>query len=118
MRKKNNKKLIPFAASLRKNMTRQERKLWYEFLQSYPIRFMRQKIIGNYIVDFYCAKAKLVVELDGSQHYDDAAVAYDRERTEYLKTFGLRVARFTNLEIDQNFRGVCEAIAALCPALP
>ena len=89
-------------------MTPWERKLWYEFLRSYPIRFQRQKAIGNYIVDFYCAKAQLVVELDGSGHYQNNQQAADAERTAVLETMGLKVIRICNLEINQNFRGVCE----------
>ena len=74
---KQNSKLKNFARSLRSNMTEEERRLWYTFLSGYPVRFMRQKIIGGYIVDFYCSKAKLVIEIDGSQHYDDSGMLYD-----------------------------------------
>ena len=101
---------ITLAKNLRKNMTPLERKLWYEFLNTYPIRFQRQKAIGNYIVDFYCAKARLVVELDGSQHYDKSALNKDRIRTERLEDFNLTVVRIPNNEIDENFYGVCEYI--------
>ena len=106
--KEYNKKNIPLAKQLRKNMTPWERKLWYEFLRSYPIRFQRQKAIGNYIVDFYCAKAQLVVELDGGGHYQNDRQAADAERTAVLENMGLKVIRICNLEISQNFRGVCE----------
>ena len=103
-------KLIPRAKELRKNATRQENHLWYDFLRSYPVRFQRQKTIGSFIVDFYCHAAKLVIELDGSQHYTDQGVAYDEERSRALSKFGLTILRFSNLDIDRNFNGVCEAI--------
>ena len=104
---KNNK---PLAKALRKNMTPWERKLWYCFLKEYPVRFQRQKCIDNYIVDFYCFKAKLVVELDGSGHYDPAAEEADRKRTQALESYGLTVLRFCNLDVDNNFYGVCTVI--------
>ncbi len=91
-------------------MTRQERHLWYDFLRSYEIRFRRQEIIGPYIADFYCAKALLVVELDGSQHYEQEAVEYDADRTEYFSTLNIIVIRFSNLDVDYNFEGVCTQI--------
>ena len=91
-------------------MTKEERHLWYDFLKDYPAKFYKQKIVGNYILDFYCEKAKLAIELDGSQHYEEAGQEYDRMRTEYLEHLGIRVLRFTNKDIKQNFRGVCEAI--------
>ena len=108
--KEYNKANIPLAKTLRKNMTPWERKLWYEFLRSYPIRFQRQKAIGNYIVDFYCHKAKLVVELDGSQHYTPEEKQYDEKRTQYLQSQGLQVIRFSNLDILQRFHSVCAEI--------
>jgi very-short-patch-repair endonuclease len=95
---------------LRKNMTKEERQLWYDFLKGHSVRFIRQKIIGNYIVDFYCAKANLVIELDGSQHYDEIGTIKDMERTRYLESQGLKVIRIPNNEINNNFRGVCEFI--------
>ena len=107
---KHNKSLVGIGRMLRKNMTPEERHLWYDFLRAYPIRFNRQKIIGRYIVDFYCAKAKLIIELDGSQHYEDAGVEKDLERTQFLEQYGLNVIRIPNNEIKQNFRGVCEYI--------
>ena len=79
-----NKSLVKIGRILRKNMTKEERHLWYDFLREYSVRFIRQKIIGNYIVDFYCAKANLVIELDGSQHYDEIGINKDIERTKYL----------------------------------
>ena len=103
-------KLIPFAKELRKNATRQENHLWYDFLRSYPVRFQRQKTIGNFIVDFYCHAAKLVIELDGSQHYTEQGTAYDAERSQILSRYYLTVIRFSNLDIDKNFKGVCEII--------
>ena len=91
-------------------MTPWERKLWYCFLKSYPIRFQRQKCIGNFIVDFYCFQAKLVIELDGGGHYEPEKQKYDFLRTEELEKFGLKVIRFCNLDIDRNFYGVCTVI--------
>lgn len=91
-------------------MTKEERKLWYEFLRELPIKIHRQKIIGNYIADFYCATQKLVIEVDGSQHYDDDIKIYDRKRDEYLRSLGIRVLRYGNNEINNNFQGVCEDI--------
>ena len=91
-------------------MTPEERHLWYNFLRTYPIRFNRQKIIGKYIVDFYCAKAKLIVELDGSQHYEDIGIEKDTERTKFLEQYGFKVIRIPNNKIKQNFKGVCEYI--------
>ena len=105
-----NKENIPLAKQLRKNMTPWERKLWYEFLRSYPIRFQRQKTIGDYIVDFYCASAKLVVELDGGGHYEAEQSAKDVLRTRALESMGFHVVRFTNLDIDRCFAEVCESI--------
>jgi len=91
-------------------MTKEERHLWYDFLKGYPIRFIRQKIIGNYILDFYCAKAKIVIELDGSQHFEETGLEKDRERDEFLKNYDLQVIRIPNNEVNQNFGGVCEYI--------
>ena len=105
-----NEKLQAKARSLRKNMTKEEAHLWYRFLCRYPQRFRRQYVIGNYIADFYCHRARLVVELDGSQHYDAESVVYDRKRTEYLRSQGLEVLRFSNLDVMRQFRNVCEAI--------
>ena len=107
---KHNKSLVSNARNLRKNMTKEERHLWYDFLRSYPIKFLRQKILGKYIVDFYCAEAKLIVELDGSQHYEAREMEYDRERTVYLEQYGIQVLRIPNNEVNQNFSGVCEYI--------
>ena len=108
--KEYNKANIPLAKSLRKNMTPWERKLWYEFLKDYPLRFQRQKAIGNYIVDFYCAKAGLIVELDGGGHYTAERTEKDNLRTKDLEGKKLTVMRICNLDVDRNFRGVCEYI--------
>ena len=107
---KHNKALVPNAKNLRKNMTKEERHLWYDFLRSYPVKFLRQKIVGKYIVDFYCAEAKLIIELDGSQHYEEKGMEYDTERTNYLEQYGIRILRIPNNEVNQNFSGVCEYI--------
>ena len=105
-----NKDNIPLAKALRKNMTPWERKLWYDFLKYYPVRFQRQKAIGNYIADFYCAKARLVIELDGGGHYTPEQAEKDRLRAKDLESMSLTVVRICNLDIDRNFRGVCEYI--------
>ena len=105
-----NKENIPLAKTLRKNMTRWERKLWYDFLRDYPVRFQRQKAIGNYIADFYCARARLVIELDGGGHYTTEQAIKDEMRTKDLESMNLTVVRICNLDIDRNFSGVCENI--------
>ena len=110
MQSKHNKQLVPFAKQLRKEMTKEERHLWYDFLRTYPIRFSRQKVLGKYIADFYSAEAKLVIELDGSQHYEDDNLEKDAERTAYLEGYGLNIIRIPNNEVSRNFRGVCEYI--------
>ena len=98
------------ARKLRREMTPHERKLWYLFLQKYPVKIYKQRIIGEYIVDFYCASAKLVIELDGSQHFEEQAAAYDAKRSEVLEAYGLKVIRFSNREVDREFKAVCEEI--------
>ena len=108
--KEYNKANIPLAKALRKNMTPWERKLWYDFLRTYPVRFQRQKANGNYIADFYCAKARLVIELDGGGHYTEEQAEKDAARTKELESMNLTVLRICNLDIDRNFRGVCEHI--------
>ena len=105
-----NKNLQVFARQLRNNATRHENRLWYEFLRNYPIQFNRQMVILNYIADFYCAKARLVIELDGSQHYTEEGVSHDAAREEVLRSLDLEVLRFSNLDIDQTFHGVCDKI--------
>ena len=108
--KEYNKSNVNLSRILRKNMTRHEKKLWYMFLNKYPIRFQRQKPIGNYIADFYCAKSKLVIELDGSGHFLPNQVLKDRIRTERLEEMDLTVIRIDNRDIDNNFYNVCEYI--------
>ena len=98
------------ARRLRREMTPHERKLWYLFLRKYPEKIYKQRIIGRFIVDFYCASAQLVIEVDGSQHYEPQDMAYDEERSAFLSALGLAVLRFSNRDIDRNFRGVCEQI--------
>ena len=105
-----NRENIPLAKALRKNMTPWERKLWYDFLRNYPVRFQRQKAIGNYIADFYCAKARLVIELDGGGHYTANQKRKDELRTKSLTSMNLTVMRICNLDIDHNFRDVCDYI--------
>ena len=102
---------IENAKKLRKNMTPWERKLWYLFLKDYTFRFQRQKCIGDFIVDFYCHQAKLVVELDGSQHYEEAGQEKDMQRDAYFESLGLTVLRVPNNAVTENFRGVCEKIS-------
>ena len=110
MQRKYNKQLIPLAKHLRREMTKEERHLWYDFLRYYPVRFSRQKVLGKYIADFYSAEAKLVIELDGSQHYEIDEMENDVDRTAFLEEYGLRVIRIPNNEVTGNFRGVCEYI--------
>ena len=112
MQSKHNKQLVPLAKQLRKEMTKEERHLWYDFLRTYPVRFSRQKVLGKYIADFYSAEARLVIELDGSQHYENDNMEKDAERTDYLKGYGLKVIRIPNNKVSRNFRGVCEHIDA------
>jgi len=110
MNKTQNASLRNFAQSLRREMTKEERKLWYEFLKTLPCTVNRQKVIGKYIADFYISSAKVVIELDGSQHYEEQGLAHDQERDAYFKSLGITVLRYTNLEISRNFSGVCESI--------
>ena len=105
-----NKNLTPLSQTLRRNQTKEEALLWNCFLKKYPFQCRRQYVIGEYIVDFYCHKAKLVIELDGSGHYEPEMIQKDQARTEYLESLGLFVLRFTNLEIKQFFSAVCEKI--------
>ena len=111
-----NEKLTNNARSLRKRMTKEEAKLWYQFLRLYIPRFHRQYVIRNYIVDFYCHQAKLVVELDGSQHCESEEIAYDQTRTAYLQSQGLEVLRFSNLDVMRQFQSVCEVIDCMAKA--
>ena len=110
MQRKHNPKLTSNARSLRKNMTKEERHLWYDYLKNYSVRFLRQKVIDNYVVDFYCHDAKLIIELDGSQHYEEKGLLKDKIRTERLEERNLTVIRIPNIEVNKNFRGVCEYI--------
>ena len=110
MNKKNNARLKSNAQQLRRDMTDEEKHLWYDFLKKLPVTVNRQKVIGNYIADFYIASAKTVVELDGAQHYEDGAREYDAKRDSYMKGLGLSVLRFTNRDINSNFDGVCQAV--------
>ena len=105
-----NKNNIALAKNLRKNSTPEENHLWYDFLSGYEIRFQRQKAIDNFIADFYCHKAKLIIEIDGSQHYSEQGMKKDEFRTEILESYGLTVIRFTNHQINTNFHGVCRYI--------
>ena len=110
MDRKHNSKMVPFAKNLRKNMTREERHLWYDFLKDYPIKFLRQKILGKYVADFYCAKANIVIELDGSQHFETEGFINDEKRTRYLEQYKIKVIRISNLDVMKNFEGVCAHI--------
>ena len=110
MKYSHNKKLVTLARTLRNSMTKEERKLWYEFLSKHTVRFYRQKIFGNYIADFYSAQAKLVIELDGSQHFEDENMKQDNIRTEFLEELGLKVVRIPNNQINNEFPKVCEYI--------
>ena len=98
------------ARRLRREMTPHERKLWYLFLRKYPVKIYKQRIIGRFIADFYCASAGLVIELDGSQHYEPRGLAYDAKRSKFLRSLGLEILRFSNRDIDMDFNGVCEQI--------
>jgi very-short-patch-repair endonuclease len=106
----NNSKLTGNAKVLRKNMTKEERHLWYDFLKSLPVTVNRQKVIGNYIVDFYIATSKIVIELDGSQHFENSGIKNDSKRDAFLNNLGIKVLRYSNLDINQRFENVCEDI--------
>ena len=105
-----NVKLTNNAKTLRKNMTKEERHLWYDFLKSLPVTVHRQKVIGQYIVDFYIADAKLVIELDGSQRFESDGIEKDCERDHYLESLGIKVVRYSNADVNQDFQGVCQDI--------
>ncbi|MBQ8576274.1 MAG: endonuclease domain-containing protein [Clostridia bacterium] len=113
MDRKHNSSLTKNAQELRKNMTKEEKHLWYDFLRTYPVRFLRQKVIDNYIVDFYCHQARIIIELDGSQHYEETGIEKDKIRTEKIEDRNLTVIRIPNNEINKNFDGVCEYIDML-----
>ena len=112
MNYKHNPKLTPVAKTLRKNMTKEERHLWYDFLRTYPVRFLRQKVVDGYILDFYCRAANLAVEVDGSQHYEPAGARSDQIRTDALNGRGIAVIRVPNNEVNGHFEGVCALIDA------
>lgn len=113
-----NKNLVPRAKELRKNMTKAEKKLWYDYLRNFQYRVHRQRPIDNFIVDFYCAELKLVIEVDGETHYSETAQAYDQMRTQILEGYGLKVIRFTNDEVLDNLTGVCYSIESMIPPSP
>ena len=98
------------ARTLRKEMTKEERRMWYHCLRECPVKFYRQRIVGAYILDFYSASARLAIELDGSQHYEPSGKAYDAKRTAYLNGLGIRVLRFSNADVMLRFESVCEAV--------
>ena len=108
---------LPNARALRKNMTKEERHLWYDFLRYCRPRFRRQELISNYIVDFFCHQARLAVELDGSHHSDPDSMKYDAQRTAHLRSLGITVIRFSNLDVTRNFEGVCQQILLLLESL-
>lgn len=110
MKYRYNGQLKEKASALRKHMTKEERKLWFEFLHTLPVRIYRQKMIGNYIVDFYCAAKKIAVELDGGQHYEEDVIEYDKQRDNYLRELGITVVRYSNRDVNTNFCGVCDDI--------
>lgn len=105
-----NNQMLDTARKLRREMTPQERKLWYLFLRRYPVKIYKQRIIESFIVDFYCAEARLVIEADGSQHYTEQGQCHDHERSLILEQYGLKILRFSNREIDYEFESVCEQI--------
>ena len=115
MNERNNPRLKGYAQRLRREMTREERHLWYDFLKQLPVTCNRQKVIGPYIADFYCAKAGLVIELDGSQHYEEQQIRLDEARTNYFQSLGLTVVRYTNSDVNLHFREVCEDILKRLP---
>ena len=110
-KKHKNGKLTGLSKNLRKNMTQEERKLWYCFLKKLPITINKQKVFGKYIADFYCGESKTAIEIDGSQHFDDKAECADKIRTEYFQSLGIKVFRYSNYDVNKNFDGVCENIA-------
>ncbi|MBE5795885.1 MAG: endonuclease domain-containing protein [Clostridiales bacterium] len=115
MNQTRNSRLTPNAKALRKGMTPEERRLWYDFLKKLPVTVNRQKVIGRYIVDFYCAAARIVIELDGGQHYEPEAMEADHMRDAYLYSLGLTVLRYTNADIHHRFREVCDDIYRRIP---
>jgi len=113
MIERGNMHLLEPARELRKHATKQENHLWYDFLKKRTEQWHRQRVIGNFIVDFYCPKAKLVIELDGMHHEQHPQKSYDEERDIYLTGLGLLVLRFQNHEIDNDFLRVREQITSI-----
>ena len=107
---KHNSDLTPNARKLRKNMTKQEKHLWYDFLNSYPVKILRQKVIGFFVADFYCARAKLIIEIDGSQHFTKTGKEYDMEREKIIENYGIKIIRYTNNAVENDFDFVCNDI--------
>ena len=103
-----NGKNVSLARKNRKNSTKQENRLWYDFLRTYPVKFRRQQPIDNYIADFYCREARLVIEVDGIQHESEEGQKRDAVRTEVLERYGWKVIRIPNRYIDNDFFGVCK----------
>ena len=118
MNETNNPLLTDTSQKLRKEMTPEEKHLWYDFLKKLPVTIHRQKVMGNYIVDFYCASAKIVIELDGAQHYFAENKLYDKKRNGFLEESGIKVLRYSNLELNKNFDGVCADILKHIPPHP
>ena len=110
MERHKNPELKHNSQKLRKNQTKEEQQLWYGFLKDLPLTVNRQKVFNNYIVDFYCASAKLVIEIDGSQHFETIGHLQDKERDKYFNDNGIKVLRYSNYDINYNFEGVCQDI--------
>ena len=110
MNQTHNPRLRGHAKQLRKNMTKEERRLWYDFLKGLPVMVHRQKVIGDYIVDFYIAEVKIVIELDGSQHYEPEGKRMDEARDTYLQSLGITVLRYSNADVNLRFSSVCEDV--------
>ena len=111
MNKTNNPNLTSNSQSLRKNMTKEEKHLWYDFLKLQRATINRQKVVGQYILDFYCAQAKIAIELDGSQHYEEEGRERDTKRDEYLNSQGIKVLRYSNYDVNKCFEAVCMDIS-------
>ena len=105
--KTKNSKLTSISQTLRKQMTKEEKRLWYDFLKKLPLTINRQKVFCNYVLDFYCAEKKIVIELDGAQHYEEQGIIKDTERDEFLSKAGIKVLRYSNRELNENFEGIC-----------
>ena len=105
-----NKKIVGLSQNLRKNMTKEEKHLWYDFLKDLPVTIKRQKVFENYIVDFYCDKVKIIIEIDGSQHYEESGISKDKIRDKYFESLGIKVLRYSNYDINHHFDAVCNDI--------